>query len=393
MLKAYRFRIYPSPAQVARLTAWEAACRFLWNLAHEQRLLGLSRERAERRYYTAFDQINEITGLRADLTWLADVPRDVCNALLVNLDLAWQRCFKKLAREPNFKRKLGEPPGLCAPHPKSFRIRGDRLIFPKIGNLRICMHREIVGTHKTCTLVRDGDQWFASIQCTLEVPDPAPRVEPVVALDRGVINIVADSDGRVEPSPRYYDRSRKRLARAQRTLSRRKKGSRNRDKARARVARLHQKVRRQREQVIQTLSYRYAKSHGTVVLEALNTKGMIRVGGGLARGIADAGWGRLKQCLQYKLGWSGGRLVEVPAAYSSQTCSTCGAVDARSRRGEAFCCTSCGYRDHADLNAAKVLKTRASRSCQLVEASAVLAGLRSRKSKLRVPRRSKSFAL
>jgi putative transposase len=152
-------------------------------------------------------------------------------------------------------------------------------------------------------------------------------------------------------------------------------------------------VRRQREQVIQTLSYRYAKSHGTVVLEALNTKGMIRVGGGLARGIADAGWGRLAQCLRYKLAWSGGRLVEVPAAYSSQTCSACDAVDARSRRGEAFCCTSCGYQDHADLNAAKVLKTRASRSCQPVEASAVLAGLRSRKSKLRVPRRSKSSAL
>jgi putative transposase len=128
-LKAYRFRIYPSQAQIARLSAWEAACRYLWNLAHEQRLLGLSRERAERRYYTAFDQINEITGLRADLSWLADVPRDVCNALLVNLDLAWQRCFKKLAREPNFKRKFGEQPGLSAPHPKSFRIRGDRLIF------------------------------------------------------------------------------------------------------------------------------------------------------------------------------------------------------------------------------------------------------------------------
>lgn len=393
VIKGYRFRVYPSRAQVERLTAWENACRFLWNLAHEQRRLGLARPCGERRYYSAFDQINEVTGLRAELPWLNDVPRDVCNALLVNLDLAWQRCFKKLAREPHFKRKFGPPPGLCEPHAKAFRMRGEQLSFPKIGSIRIRLHREIEGRPKTCTLVRDGDQWFASILCELDIPDPAPRVEPVVALDRGVVNVLGDSDGRLVRAPRFYDQALTRLARAQRTMSRRKKGSKNRDKARARVARLHQKVRRQREHVIQTLSYRYAKSHGTVVLEDLNTEGMMRVGGGLSRGIADAGWGRLQQCLAYKLAWSGGRLMQVPAAYSSQTCSRCEYVDARSRRGESFCCRSCGYEEHADLNAARVLKTRASRSCQPVEAWALLAGLRSRKSKLRVPRRSKSSAL
>ena len=319
MLKAYRFRVYPGEAQIARLRAWEGALRFLWNLASEQRLLGLARPRAERRYYTAFDQINQLTELRAELPWLADVPRDVCAQTLVELDKAWQRCFKKLARAPRFKRKDGLAPGVCAPHPKSFRLRGDLLTFPKIGKLRARVHRLPEGTAKTCTLVREHDQWFASLQCEIEVPDPALRVEPVVAIDRGVTNVVGDSDGVLVPSPKFYERSMQRLARAQRTVSRRKKGSKNREKARARVARLHRTVRRQREHVIQTLSHRYAKSHGTVVVEALNTQGMLKVGGGLARGIADAGWGLLVSCLRYKLAWSGGRLVEVPAAYSSQT--------------------------------------------------------------------------
>lgn len=392
MLKAYRVRVYPSQAQAARLRAWESATRYLWNLAHEQRLLGLARPRAERRYYTAFDQINQLKELRAALPWLADVPRDVGAQVLVELDKAWQRCFKKLARTPRFKRKHGEPMGVCEPHPKAFRLCGDLLVFPKLGKLRTRVHQLPEGTRKTCTIVREHDQWFASLLYEIEVADPTPHVDPVVALDRGVINVVADSDGHIVPSPRYYDRGLARLARAQRAVSRRKKGSKNREKARARVARLHRKVRRQREHVIQTLSHRYAKSHGTVVVEALNTQGMLKVGGGLARGIADAGWGLLVACLRYKLTWAGGRLVEVPAAYSSQTCSACGAVDAASRRGEAFCCTSCGYRDHADLNAAKVLKARASRSCLPTEASG-LPSRRSGKSKLRVPRRSKSPAL
>ena len=160
--------------------------------------------------------------------------------------------------------------------------------------------------------------------------------------------------------------------------------------------RLHRKVRRQRECVLHRLSSTYAKSHGMVILEQLNVQGMIK-NRHLARHIAGASWGRFGEMLRYKLAWSGGQFVEVPAHYSSQTCSACGGQDAESRRGERFCCTSCGYVDHADLNAAKVLKSRANRSALPLEGSLKLGSLRKRKSKvvLRCPRRSplKSSAL
>ena len=156
-----------------------------------------------------------------------------------------------------------------------------------------------------------------------------------------------------------------RIARAQRVVVRRKKGSRNREKAKLRVMRLHRKVRRQREHFLHVESSRLAKSHGVVVIEKLNVAGMLR--GRLSRSIANAGWSRFAEMLRYKLTWSGGRLIEVPAAYSSQTCSACKRVDALSRCGVRFCCTGCGYVDHADLNAAKVLKTRANRSGLPVE--------------------------
>jgi putative transposase len=366
--KAFRYRVYLTPEQVARVEAWEGALRFLWNLANEQRRAGLARPRDERVFLTAFDQINQLTELRAALPWLADVPRNVSAQLLAELDKAWQRCFKRIARAPRWKRKGRGFLGLTESHPKVWRLDGSTLRFPKLGNLRAVVHRPMLGKPKTCTLRREGDQWFASLLCEVEVANPAPRSSPVVALDRGVVNAVADSDGRIVEAPRHYRKALRRLARAQKQLSRKKKGSANRKKAVLHVACVHRKVARQRAHFVHQLSADYAKSHGCVVVERLQIGNMVRASRGLARGILDAGWGMLVEQLRYKLAWAGGALVEVPAAYSSQTCSACGCVDAASRASQSvFLCTSCGFSEHADLNAAKVLKSRANRSVLPVE--------------------------
>jgi putative transposase len=339
----HQFRIYSNARQGARLLACESALRFLWNLALEQRKLGLARP----------------SELRAEVPFLADVPRNVCAQLLVELDKAWQRCFSRLARAPRFKRKGRDSLGLTEPHPKVWRLQGNLLRFPKLGNLCAVLHRPLEGKPKSSTIRRDGDQWFVSIVCQVEQPAPVPRTDPVVALDRGITHLVADSDG-----------------------------TNNRKKAVLRVSRLHRKIRRQRDHVLHTLSAAYAKSHGTVVVERLQTANMIQ-NRPLARRIADAGWSRLVDQLRYKLAWNGGQLIEVPAAYSSQICFACGEVDAESRRGETFRCTRCAHVDHADLNAAKVLKSRANRSALPVEGAPPEGTRRSRKVvKLRVPRRS-----
>ena len=391
--KGFRFRIYPTREQAAVLSRWESTLRCLWNIANEQRSIGLARPRDEKKYITAFDQINELTGLRAEFPWIAEVPRNVCAQLLVELDKAWQRCFKKLADRPRWKRRGRDTLGLCEPHPKVWRLSGDRLHFPKLEPLKIVIHRPLEGKSKTCTVRRDGDQWFASILCENEIPDPSPRIAPVVAIDRGIANLLADSDGRKVLNPSHLEKSLKRLRRAQHTADRRKKGSKNRTKALDRVSRIHRKVKRQRDHVLHELSTAYAKSHGTVVVEKLNVQGMLK-NHCLARHIAGAGWSKFANMLRYKLAWSGGQLVEVPAPYSSQTCSHCGKVSAFSRHGERFCCVFCGYVDHADLNAAKVLKQRFDTPgkpwCLPAEGLLPEGSLRRRKLKLklRVPRRS-----
>lgn len=365
--KSFRYRVYPTPEQHARLKAWQDALRFLWNLAHEQRLMGL--RRTDKRYPTAFDQVLELRHLRAELPWLADVPRDVGGQVLFNLDQAWRRYVRRVSRMPRWRCKRHGPMGLCMSSHQSWRLDGATLRFPKLGPMRAVVHRPLEGKRKTCTLVQDGDQWFCSIVCEIDVaPPPQPGV---VAIDRGVTNVIADSDGRLVPGPIVSPLLGRRIRYAQRVVCRRSKGSKNREKAEHRVMRLCRKARRQREHFLHVESSRYAKSHGVIVLEDLKVRNMtasakgtveapgvnVRQKAGLNRAILGAGWGRLGEMLTYKATWNGGAVVKVPAAYSSETCAVCGHVDAASRNGARFQCV-CGHRDHADTNAAKVLLSR-----------------------------------
>jgi putative transposase len=408
--RAFRYQIYPTPEQVARLGAWDGALRFLWNIALEQRLWMQGRCGLDKRYPTAFDQINELTELRAMLPWLAQVPRNVCAQVLVELDAAWQRCFKGLARAPRFKRKGRDRAPMIEPHPKLFRVEGTgragAVVFPKLGALHAVIHRPLQGTPKRCAIVKDGDAWYVAVTCEIEVDDPIPSSKPPVAIDRGVASLLADSNRRAVENPRPLERLQPRLRRAQRTVARRQKGSKNQQKARAKVARLQRKAARRRAQVLHVESHRYTKSHGAVIVEKLVVRNMTRSArgtveepgthvaqkAGLNRAILDSGWGRFVEMLRYKVVPEGGRVVEVTAAYSSQSCGACGAVDPASRREQSvFLCTACGHLDNADLNAAQVLLARG-KNALAVEATAtgcggIAARGRPAKQQLRVVRR------
>jgi putative transposase len=395
-----RYRIYPTTEQVERLTAWESALRWLWNHAHAERVVKLEFNYQQP---TSFDQINDLTPLRKALPWLADVPRDVCAQMLVELDRAWQRGFKKLARMPRYKRKSrGERAPLIAP--QAFRIEGKSragsVVFPKLGAIRAVIHRASGGKTKTCALVRDGDQWFACVSWEREIVDPFPSELPAVGIDRGVVNLVADSDGRFVESPRTFKRIKTRLATAQRRVARKQKGSQNQKRARKRVAVLHQKSRRQREAVLHRESARYAKNHGTLIVERLDignmtasARGTVATPGtnvvqktGLNRAILDSGWGAFVQMLRYKTEPLGGRVVEVVAAYSSQECAVCSHVAAENRPSQSkFECVACGHRDHADTNAARVILSRGTHGTEGFGGDGVA---RPAKKQLRVARRA-----
>jgi len=370
--KGFRYRIYPTKHQIKLLSEWEDALRFLWNLAHEQRIHYLNRPKCDRVYLSAFDQMKQLTELRhtEGFEWLDKVPRSVCSQLLLNLEEAWKRYFDKISDKPDWKRKGIDVIGITESSRKGWKLAGDWLQFPKLyrknkpgrprgyNKVKVVVHRPLEGAPSSCTIKRDTDQWFASIHTEVVVDAPTPVSVPVVAIDRGIINAAADSDGNIIKSPRFYEKTMRKLKRSQQSVSRKKKGSKNREKAKLKVAKVHQKVRRQREHFVHGLSHNYAKSHGVVILEDLALMKMIQSGSFFARGILDSGFGMLAKQLDYKLRWAGGILEKVQAEYSSQTCSQCGHIDPLSRNGEDFSCTKCGHKDHADVNAAKVLKSR-----------------------------------
>jgi putative transposase len=374
----FNYRVYPNKTTISRLDQWNSALKWLWNLANEQRRNGYSRPAGEKIYPSAFGQGKELTALRKLAPWIEDVPRHVAIKMLDNLDQAWRLCFDKISGTPKWKKKSTYVSFTEFDH-LQFSVRGNKLKFPKLAPMKIVMSRPLEGKPKSCTLKRDGDQWFVSIMCEVEISDPEPRHEPKVGIDRGVRNIIADSDRRLVENPKFLDKVLNKLVRAQRTVSRRVKGSKNQAKAKNRVMRINRTVRRQRNHFLHEESTHYAKSHGTVVLEDLNTAGMIK--GNCSRQIADSGWGMFAQYLKYKLQWSGGQFLEVPAQYSSQTCAACYHVDRASRSGDKFKCTKCGHEDHADLNAAVIVLNRQSLAIQPVEGSSKRAPRRSRKTK------------
>jgi len=170
--KTLRYRVYPTREQEACLLRWQDTLRFLWNLAHEQRLAGLCRPRCERKYYSSFGQQKDLTELRSEIAWVRDVPRHASDHVLIELDNAWRRCFKRLAGQPRWKKKNRDVVSVCETDPKLWRFEDDAIVFPKLKKLRVVVHRPLMGIPKTCRLVRDVDQWFVCIVCELEIPDP-----------------------------------------------------------------------------------------------------------------------------------------------------------------------------------------------------------------------------
>ena len=371
---SHKYRVYPTDGQLGKLARWQDALRFLWNLGLEQWKLGLRRPKGERIYPTKEGQQKELTELRKNVPWLDELPRHVAGMPFCDLEAAWKACFEKRSKTPRWKRKGEDFLSLTETDSKVWALyrNGKYLHFPKLGKMPIRMHRPLAGKATSCTLSRDGDEWYVSILCKVEKTLPE-RNEASVGLDRGCVNVVADSDGTLVVNPKFYINAERVLKRAQRKMSRKVRGSKNEGKAKARVTTLHRRVRRQREHFLHTLSYRYSKSHGIIGVEKLGTYDMVRVGNGLAKSILDAGWGKFLTYLKYKVGWENGTVVEVPAAYTSQDCNFCSYQSRTNRKSQSeFRCAACGHTDNADLNAAKNIHDRAK---ALFEARVIHSGL------------------
>lgn len=385
ILRGFRYKLAPTTEQEVLFRQFAGVCRLVYNLAFEQRRdfwRQYQRQTGRRLNYVA--QARELTMLRAEFDWIAAVSQTCQQQALRDLDKAFANFFKGVARYPTPRRKNVND---------SFRFQGREVEtrrlndkwsaarLPKIGWVKFRDTRPMRGTLKNATISCDALGWHVSFACEVEHAAPV-NVGLSVGVDRGVANTLALSTGERMSVPRSLEAIERRQRAAQRVVARRKRGSARRARAQKRVAKLSARRARIRKDWAHKTTLDIAQRFGVVVLEDLRIKNMtasakgtvdepgrmVRQKAGLNRSILNQGWFSFETALAYKLEERGGYLCKVDPAYTSQTCSECGTVDRRSRESQAsFSCQHCGFRAHADHNAAINILRRNTASMRMEE--------------------------
>jgi putative transposase len=292
---------------------------------------------------------------------------------LKDLDRAVRDGFKKTKGFPKFKTKYRDK---AFRYPQDVKLDGHKIYLPKIGWVSYIKSRDVEGEIKNPTVSFDCGEWYVSIQVEMTVEPPQhPGIGPPIGLDMGVANFVSSSDGdHVKPLHSFKKHERK-LKLAQRKLDRKVKGSKNREKARHKLARVHKKIRDSRQDFLHKTANQFCKNHAVIVLEDLKVANMsasargtlekpgtyVRQKSGLNKAILDQGWYQFRQMLMYKQEWLGGKIILVPPQYTSQRCSACQHVSPANRKTQSlFACERCGQIMHADINAARNIKAAGS---------------------------------
>jgi len=355
MRSAYKFKMYPNRQQEAQLELTLDTCRHLYNLALADRKNAYELESVSRSYE---DQAAMLTAEKKEGNFKG-VFSQVLQDVLRRLDKAFKAFFRRVksGEKPGYPRFKGQGWYKSFTYPQvGFKLDGSKLTLSKIGSIRIFKHREVEGRIKTCTIKKDlMGHWYAILVSEME---DVPQVEPKVAIgiDVGLKNVVTLSDGTAIQYPRYYVQSEKKLSVAQRNLSRKKKGSANRRKAKAKVAKLHQKIQHHRDEFLHQVSRKLVDSADLIVFENLNISGMLK-NHHLAKHIQDHAWGKLIQFTQSKAAKAGKVVELVDARYTSQKCSKCGILVPKTLADRVHHCPKCGLEMDRDLNASLNIRT------------------------------------
>ena len=346
--KGFKYRLYPNQEQEELLAVQFGHKRYIYNWGIDQ-----SRER-----YPGYNSLaNQLPDMKRseELSWLKAAHSQVLQQALKDLNKAFVNFFEKRAGYPRYKKSKRARQSIRYPQPETDWIATDqrRIKLPKVGWVKVKMHRPLEGVMKNVTVSRTkSGQYFVSINVEVEIKVPE-MTGGEVGIDLGLCDFVTLSTGeKVEP-PGYYRKAQRKRRRLARQLSRKQPGSRNREKARLRLARCDAHIADQRKDFHHRLSLKLVREHRLIAMEDLHVRGMM-ANHRLAGSIGDAGWSAFAEMLDYKGLWYGCQVVKVDRWYpSSRTCSACGTVVERlplnMREWE---CPECGTTHDRDVNAA-----------------------------------------
>ena len=358
MVRTYKFRLYPTKAQEGRLLWALERCRFTYNKLLE----GLQQQ----------DKPNQNELQRSLLALKEQYPmlKNVYSKALQHENYRLFSNLRSLAQRKKSGKKAGR---LRFKNRHSFKtftynqsgfkiisssLRYDKLHLAKIDDIPFIMHRDIEGAIKQVTIKHyPSGKWFALIAAE-ERTTPLPSANTrAVGIDLGLMNYVADSDGRRVSHPKRLERALLKLKKAQRKLSRKKKGSKNRGKQKIKAARVHEKIVNQRNDFLHKLSRCYVNNYGLIAVEDLNINGLVKLSYN-ARNMMDASWSKFVQMLCFKAASAGCTVVKVEPRGTTQKCSQCGTIVPKRLWDRMHSC-ACGFQADRDYNAALNILKRA----------------------------------
>ena len=357
--KSYQYELIQNGEQVRRLKQFCGCCRFVFNKGLEE----------VKKYYETTGHFLNYVQLAAflpkwkqDADWLKDCNAQVLQQSMKNLLRALMNFFAGRANFPRFKAK-GKKDSCRFPQSVKSDQSNNRIYLPKIGWVRYRNSRKIIGTIKNVTVTAKCDKWYVSIQTEYEQEKPVHHGDDI-GIDMGIVRFATLSNGQYFNPVNAFKTLKGKLAKLQRQLKRKTKGSSNWKKLVAKISKLHHRIANIRKNFLHQISNTISKNHATVYVEDLkvgnmskSAKGtkdnhgkMVKQKSGLNRAILDQAWYEFRRQLEYKLRWRGGQLILVSPQYTSQCCPACGHTAKENRTTQAlFACVQCGYTENADV--------------------------------------------
>ncbi|WP_396333674.1 RNA-guided endonuclease InsQ/TnpB family protein [Burkholderia anthina] len=361
-LQAFKFELMPNGEQQRDMRRFAGACRFVYNKA-----LALQKENHEAggKFVGYVAMAKHLTAWRngTETPWLKDSPVHPLQHALRDLERAYKNFFAKRAAFPRFKKK-GQRDSFRYPDPKQIKLERDnaRVFLPKLGYVRYRSSRAVLGEVRSATVSLRAGKWYVSILAARQVEQPVPQ-GPAVGIDVGVTRFATLSDGSYIAPLASFRKHEQRLAKYQRRMARKVKGSSNWKKAKARIQRIHARIADARADFLHKASNTISQNHAMIAVEDLKVRNMtksasgtveqpgckVRQKSGLNKAILDQGWGEFRRQLEYKTAWRGGYFVAVDPKNTSRTCPCCGHISAENRKTQAlFACIRCGHDANAD---------------------------------------------